>query len=115
ALSLLDQAGNNGRRFFMHIMTTSNHRPYTYPDGRIDIPSPSGRDGAVKYTDFAIGRFIEQARRHPWFSDTLFVIIADHCAAVAGKTELPVAKYHIPLIFYGPAIVKPGHVTRLIA
>jgi len=115
ALPLLDKAGNNGKPFFMHIMTTSNHRPYTYPDGRIDIPSPGGREGAVKYTDFAIGRFIEQARRHPWFDDTLFVIIADHCASVSGKTELPVAKYHIPLILYGPKIVRPGHFSRLVS
>jgi phosphoglycerol transferase MdoB-like AlkP superfamily enzyme len=115
ALAQLDKAEKNDKRFFMHIMTTSNHRPYTYPDGRIDIPSPGGREGAVKYTDFAIGQFIEQARRHPWFDDTLFVIVADHCASVSGKTELPVAKYRIPLIFYGPAIVKPGHVTRLIS
>jgi len=115
ALAELDKTGNNGKRFFMHIMTTSNHRPYTYPDGRIDIPSPGGREGAVKYTDFAIGQFIEQARKHPWFDDTLFVIIADHCAAVSGKTELPVAKYHIPLILYGPKIVKPAHFSRMIS
>jgi len=87
-------------------MTTSNHRPFTYPDGRIDIPSPGGRDGAVKYTDYAIGRFIEEARAKPWFDDTLFVITADHCASVAGKTRLPVAKYHIPLILYGPALLR---------
>ncbi len=115
ALSLLDKAGTGNKRFFMHIMTTSNHRPYTYPEGRIDIPSPGGREGAVKYTDFAIGRFIEQARRHPWFDDTVFVITADHCAAVSGKTELPVAKYHIPLIAYGPKIVRPGRFSRMIS
>ena len=28
-------------------MTTSNHKPYTYPSGKIDIPSGTGRDGAV--------------------------------------------------------------------
>ncbi|GAB4510727.1 MAG: LTA synthase family protein [Sulfuricaulis sp.] len=115
ALSLLDRVETGKKRFFMHIMTTSNHRPYTYPDGRIDIPSPGGRDGAVKYTDFAIGQFIDQARKHPWFDDTLFVIIADHCAAVSGKTELPVAKYHIPLILYGPKIVRPSHFSRMIS
>ena len=32
-------------------MTTSNHRPFTYPQGRIDIPPKTGRDGGVKYTD----------------------------------------------------------------
>ena len=89
-------------------MTTSNHRPYTYPDGRIDIPSPGKRPGAVKYTDYAIGKFIEDAHAKPWFNDTLFVFIADHCAAVAGKSRLPVEKYHIPLIMYAPALLKPA-------
>jgi len=39
-----------GQPAFVHIMTTSNHRPFTYPEGRIDIPSKTGRDGGVKYT-----------------------------------------------------------------
>lgn len=115
ALRLLDDVSTDQKRFFVHIMTTSNHRPYTYPEGRIDIPSPGGRDGAVKYTDFAIGQFLDRARQTRWFDDTLFVIVADHCAAVAGKAELPVAKYHIPLIFHGPRIVRPGRVARLIS
>lgn len=55
--------------------------PHTYPAGRIDIPSGTGRDGAVKYTDWAIGHFIDQARKKPWFADTLFVITADHGAS----------------------------------
>jgi phosphoglycerol transferase MdoB-like AlkP superfamily enzyme len=97
-----------GQPFFAHVMTTSNHRPFTYPQGRIDIASPGGREGAVKYTDYAIGRFVEQARSKPWFADTLFVITADHCAAVAGKTQLPVDKYHIPLIFYAPSLLAAG-------
>jgi phosphoglycerol transferase MdoB-like AlkP superfamily enzyme len=96
-------------------MTTTNHRPYTYPDGRIDIPSPGGRTGAVKYTDYAIGHFIDQARKKPWFNDTLFVIVADHCASAAGKTKLPVAGYHIPLILYAPALLKPGRDDRLVS
>ncbi len=100
---------DSARPFFVQVMTTSNHRPYTYPDGRVDILSPGGREGAVKYTDYAIGRFIEEAAKQPWFEDTLFVIVADHCASVAGKVDMPVAKYRIPLIFYAPGIVKPGH------
>ena len=96
----------NKKPFFAHIMTTSNHRPFTYPEGRIDIP-PGGRQGAVKYTDYAIGKFIQDAQRQNWFKDTLFVITADHCSSVAGKTKLPVEKYHIPLLFYGPDIVEP--------
>jgi phosphoglycerol transferase MdoB-like AlkP superfamily enzyme len=106
--TLTVDTGRSNQPFFAHIMTTSNHRPYTYPDGRIDIKSPGGRDGAVKYTDYAIGQFIDEARSQPWFKYTLFIIIADHCASVAGKSKLPVDGYHIPLIFYAPGMVLPG-------
>jgi phosphoglycerol transferase MdoB-like AlkP superfamily enzyme len=34
-----DTKPNTGKPFFAHIMTTTNHRPYTYPNGRIDIPA----------------------------------------------------------------------------
>lgn len=108
SLNAIDREVRAGKRVFTHIMTTSNHRPYTYPDGRIDIPSPGKRPGAVKYTDYAIGKFIEDARAKPWFNDTLFVFIADHGASVAGKSRLPVEKYHIPLIMYAPALLKPA-------
>jgi phosphoglycerol transferase MdoB-like AlkP superfamily enzyme len=104
----LDRAHAAGKPFLAQIMTTSNHRPYTYPDGRIDIPSPGKREGAVKYTDYAIGHFIDQARSKPWFNETLFVIVADHCASAAGRTKLPVAGYHIPMIFYAPALLASG-------
>jgi len=115
ALRTLDESATPNKPMFVHIMTTSNHRPYTYPQGRIDIPSPGGRRGAVKYTDFAIGQFIDEAKKKPWFKDTLVAIVADHCASVAGRTELPVADYRIPLIFYGPAIVRPGQFDRMIS
>lgn len=111
----LDQEHAKGSRFFAHVMTTSNHRPYTYPEGRIDIPSPGGRDGGVKYTDYSIGHFIDQARKKPWFKDTLFVIVADHCASAAGKTKLPVPGYHIPMIMYAPALLKPGRYEQLVS
>ncbi|HBA88164.1 MAG TPA: sulfatase [Geobacter sp.] len=99
--------------FFSMVMTTSNHRPFTYPAGRIDIPVKSGRNGGVKYADYAIGRFIAEASSQPWFKDTIFVFIADHCAGSAGKTDIPVKKYEIPMLVYSPAHVKPGRVERM--
>ncbi|BBA71349.1 LTA synthase family protein [Geobacter sulfurreducens] len=104
-----------GRPFFSMVMTTSNHRPFTYPAGKIDIPSKTGRDGGVKYADYAIGRFLAEARKEPWFKDTVFVFVADHCASSAGKTDLPVKKYEIPLLVYAPHHVKPGRVDRMMA
>ena len=109
----LAQASDKTQKpFFAYIMTTSNHRPYTFPEGKIDLPQGK-RAGAVKYTDYAIGRLIENAKTKPWFKDTLFVIVADHCSSVAGKTKLPVAKYHIPLFFYAPDLLPAGHYSRL--
>lgn len=115
AVENLDKAYANGEKVFQMIMTTSNHRPYIYPDGRIDIPSPGGTSGAVKYTDWAIGNFLAEAKKHPWFQDTVFVIVADHQAASAGKTEVPIKKYHIPLMVYAPGIIAPGRVDRLMS
>jgi len=102
-----------GRPFFFHIMTTSNHRPYTYPEGKIDIPSGTGREGAVKYTDYALGQLVTEARKHAWFDDTLFVVVADHCSSSAGRVGLPVEKYHIPLFLFAPAHVRPGEVDKV--
>ena len=111
----ISMAAKNGKPVFAHIMTTSNHRPYTYPEGRIDIPSHTSREGAVKYTDFAIGQFIRNATSKAWFKNTLFVIVADHCASSAGKTDLPVNRYKIPLLIYAPGFIKPDTMPRLMS
>ena len=71
SLKKLDKDYKTGKPFFAQIMTVSNHRPYTYPEGRIDIPSHTGREGAVKYTDYAIGRFIRESKLKPWFKNCL--------------------------------------------
>ncbi|HAT71382.1 MAG TPA: sulfatase [Elusimicrobia bacterium] len=102
--------------FFYMVMTTTNHRPFTYPEGKIDIPPLAmSRKGALKYSDHAIGEFLASASKKPWFKDTVFVITADHCANSAGKSEIPVRNYHIPLLIYSPAHVKPGAVETLCA
>ncbi len=102
-----------GKPFFSMVMTTSNHRPYTYPEGRIDIPSKTGREGGVKYADYSIGRLIAEASKEPWFKDTIFVIVADHCASSAGKNDIPVKRYEIPMLVYAPQHVKPARFDRL--
>ncbi|MBA3848808.1 MAG: sulfatase, partial [Opitutus sp.] len=110
-----DASAAAGKPFHFFVMTTSNHRPYTFPEGRIDLPSKiSGRAGAVKYSDYAIGKFLRDARSKPWFKHTVFVIVADHCASSAGRSELPVENYHIPLLIYAPGgQVAPGRIATL--
>ena len=101
---------------FAHVMTVSNHRPYTYPAGRISIPNDSKqREGGVMYSDYALGRFLQQAQRHDWFDNTVFVITADHCASSAGKTEIPLEKYHIPGLIYAPSLFAPATVGHVVS
>jgi phosphoglycerol transferase MdoB-like AlkP superfamily enzyme len=107
AISKADISFQNNKPFMQLIMTTSNHRPYTYPDGKIDIKSHSSRNGGVKYADYSIGTLVEQAKTKPWFKDTVFVFIADHTAGAGGKAELDPKKYHIPMMFYSPEFIKP--------
>ena len=111
ALEQMDRDDASGKPFLMHLMTTSNHTPFTFPEGRIDLPR--GRPGAVKYSDYAVGRFIEMARAKPWFKDTVFVLVADHCASSKGRVSLPPENYHIPAIVYSPAHLAPHTDTRL--
>ncbi len=113
SLAEADRAHAEGKPFFQFVMTTSNHRPFTYPEGRIAIPSHQGRHGGVQYTDWAIGEYFQQARTRPWFDDTLFLVVADHCAGTRGRVEIPPRRYHIPLMIHAPRHVQPGIVQRL--
>lgn len=114
ALKIFNMNAQSAKPFFGHIMTVSNHRPFTYPEGKIDIPTDAkSRNGGVKYTDYAIGKFIEDAKQQPWFSNTVFVILADHCASSAGRSEIPLEKYHIPALIYAPGFIEPQQIKSL--
>ncbi|MDI3356943.1 sulfatase-like hydrolase/transferase [Pseudomonas sp. UYIF39] len=113
ALKLADADYAKQQPFLLQLMTTSNHRPYTYPDNRIDIKSGNGRDGAVKYTDYAIGQFLDQARQKPWFDNTIFVFVADHTAGSAGMEDLPISNYQIPLFIYAPKLIDARETAQL--
>ncbi|HEX7814197.1 LTA synthase family protein [Dyella sp.] len=113
ALRQMDQIHQNGKPFFLHIMTTSNHRPFTFPAGRVKERNGT-REGAVAYTDWSIADFINRARSKPYFDDTVFVITADHCASSAGRSSVPINRYHIPLLIYAPKYIQPQHVKALM-
>lgn len=99
SIKYADKNAKANKPFFQFVMTTSNHKPYTFPAGKIDLPQ-GDRNAAVKYTDYALGKFIEEAKTKPWFKNTVFIIVADHCASSAGKWEINIDKHHIPAIIY---------------
>jgi len=94
-----------GKPFLTSFMTVSNHRPFTYPKGRIpEDPDARKRDHAVRYSDWALGDFFERAEKEPFWKDTIFVVIADHGARVYGSQTIPLKSYQIPLVIVAPAL-----------
>ena len=103
------------RSFVSVMFSTSNHSPFDFPAGKIKlidgVPEKSDLN-AIKFADYAIGRFIEQAKQEDYYKDTVFVIVADHNIRVRGSDMLPVNLYHIPGMILGGGI-KPQDISRL--
>jgi phosphoglycerol transferase MdoB-like AlkP superfamily enzyme len=96
----------SGRPFFATVLSVSNHKPYTYPKGRIpEDPDKRTRENAVKYTDYALGRYFKMLKNESFYSKTIFVVVADHGARVYGSQDIPIFSYEIPLLIIGPAVV----------
>lgn len=113
ARQIINQRSESDKPFLMFMLTTSNHRPFTYPNNKIDIPSGSSRAGAVKYTDFAIGKFITEVQKEKWAQNTLFVIVADHSTEGRGQFDLGMTDFHIPFWIYAPKLLRPQVITQL--
>ena len=91
-------------RVMLSTLTVTNHHPFDFPDGRVPFPSDQRRqDYALAYADWALGRFVREAERRPWFADTLLVVAADHGPLRPGPTLVPANNFRTPLVLYNPA------------
>lgn len=92
--------------FFALMLSTSNHDPFEFPAGRIDLYEQPARtrNNAVKYTDYAVGKLIELARSAPYGQNTLFLIVADHDARVFGEDLVPIERFRVPGLLLGPGV-----------
>ncbi|MCX6906270.1 MAG: LTA synthase family protein [Verrucomicrobia bacterium] len=109
------ELAKTGQPFLGTILSVSNHKPYTYPKGRIaENPDARLRENAVKYSDYALGQFFKAAKKEPFWTNTVFVVVADHGARVYGSQSIPIHSYEIPLLIAGPAVVrKPERLPHL--
>jgi len=109
------ELAKTGQPFCGTLLTVSNHKPFTYPKGRIpEDPDWKRREHAVKYSDYALGQFFRAARKEAFWTNTIFAVVADHGSRVYGSQSIPIRSYEIPLLVVGPAVVKgPGRVARL--
>jgi len=92
--------------FFSLVFTSSNHEPFDIPAGKVSKePGPdSGRDTAVKYADYALGKFFERARSSGYFDNTVFLVVSDHNSRVYGNQLIPIERFHIPGVILGDTI-----------
>jgi len=95
-----------GKPFFSLIFSSSNHEPFEFPDGKIALHDPNKQtvNNAVKYADYALGKFISEAKKQSYWKDTVFLIVADHDNRVYGNSLVPIKKFHIPGLILGADI-----------
>ena len=114
ALETMDQAHATGKPFYSLVLSVSNHRPFTFPQGQIKAePRFHRRENVVRYADYALGRFLREAKSHAFYKDTLFVLMGDHGARVYGAAEIPLPSYEVPILFIGPGVPAGARVDTL--
>ncbi|MCP4443296.1 MAG: sulfatase-like hydrolase/transferase [Aureispira sp.] len=89
---------------FVSVLFSINpHHPYRVPDDfECDEEDPIWC--AVRYADMAYRQFWEDAKKQPWFENTLFVFTADHIGtAIAEMTYQRERCFRIPILFHAPS------------
>ncbi len=114
ALQEMDRAHATGRPFYSLVLSVSNHRPFTFPQDHLKAePRFHRRENVVRYADWSLGQFMAQAKSHPFYKDTVFVLMGDHGARVYGASEIPLASYEVPILFIGPGVPAGARVDTL--
>lgn len=105
-----------GKPFFSLVFSSSNHDPFEFPDGKINLyeQPKQTRNNAAKYADYAIGHFFELAKKSDYWKDTIFLVVADHDSRAAGDSLVPIDRFRIPGLFIGEGIV-PKQDNRLVS
>ena len=111
-----------GTPFFATLLTVSLHSPFDHPEGRVpplpaDTPVPAGFEAAelqnFLYADWAVAKFLRDARTTPWFDDTLFVLVGDHGVHLRGRGLVPSEEYRVANLLYCPRHLPPRRLGRV--
>ena len=83
--------------------------PYIIPKNISFKPKTSDiHTSIVEYADWAIGYFIDLAKKEPWFDNTIFVFVADHGYSGNSPYEVSLDYHHTPFIIYSPKYIPVG-------
>ncbi|MCK5682316.1 LTA synthase family protein, partial [bacterium] len=59
-----------GTPFLSVLFTTTNHTPFEFPEGRIELVDgvkPASEENAVKFNDYTLGNFFDLAKEHGYY------------------------------------------------
>lgn len=113
---MLNKLNTTPQPFYGMIFTLTSHHPYAVPawfEKKYPDIEPIHR--ATLYTDWTLGQFLAEAKKQPWFDNTLFVISADHTGAhsTVAEFQTTVERFKIPILFYKPNEIKPTVLPRV--
>ncbi len=112
---LLQQDHAQGKSTLTLAFSVSNHSPWEYPEGRIEVTGDRATvENTVRYADYALGSFFETAKKREYWDNTVFLVVADHDSRVFGAELIPLKHFHIPAVILGGRIT-PRLDDRLIS
>lgn len=107
-----------GRPFFAVVFTSSFHDPFDIPQGKVSLDFDAGAETerllAVKYADYALGKFMDKALSSEYARNTVFLIVADHESKVRARGSFPWNKFRIPGLIFAPQL-PPRSDSRLVS
>ena len=127
---------DKGKPFFAIIQTATNHRPYSIPENvtEFEVENISkelvnhagfksvDQYNAMRLLDHTIGEYFSYAKGSEYFNNTVFFLFGDHGTSDPWAKHMPLSdyelllrSYHVPLIVYGPTIIKGGIIRNDIA
>lgn len=103
--------------FLTTVFTVTSHDPFPLPE-QYKNRFHEGKHPILKcveYTDNALRKFFDEAKRQPWFDNTLFIITADHSGPGLSPEYLDYdGSYRIPMIIFDPQASVEGELPRIV-
>ncbi len=96
--------------FFMTVYTLNTHHPYSIPDSSYQVFDKSSPNSSFlnsyHYTDHALGEFMRRITQRAYFSNTVFLFVADHTDhSIHNKLSLA-ESHHLPFLIYAPGRIS---------
>ena len=113
SIEVLNRVTQDGKPFFVTMMTASNHQPIVIPE-YFTPKEGSRKDQVIEYSDWAIARFFEWAGKQPWYENTIFVLTGDHGSPAGDNLyDVSLAYHQVPLIIFQPDCDNPQVINKL--